>query len=83
MDRRATTAWAIVSRLPLATFSKTRLLRKGDARHLHVILGGEAQGLELHNFYVPAGGDEPDPEINVKFAHKLAFVEEMVDMGHA
>ena len=44
-----------------------------------MILGGEAQGLELHNFYVPAGGDEPDPEINVKFAHKLAFVDEMVD----
>jgi exodeoxyribonuclease-3 len=27
----------------------------------------------VHNFYVPAGGDEPDPAINVKFAHKLAF----------
>src|SRR5262249_23272235 len=23
------------------------------------------------------GGDEPDPEINVKFAHKLAFLDEM------
>ncbi len=31
----------------------------------------------LHNFYVPAGGDEPDPEINPKFRHKLDFVEEM------
>src|SRR5712671_6642685 len=31
----------------------------------------------LHNFYVPAGGDEPDPDINVKFAHKLAFLDEM------
>jgi exodeoxyribonuclease-3 len=31
----------------------------------------------LHNFYVPAGGDEPDPEVNPKFAHKLAFLEEM------
>jgi exodeoxyribonuclease-3 len=70
---------AIVSRLPLATFSKRDFCAKGDARHLHVVLGGEAQGLELHNFYVPAGGDEPDPDINVKFAHKLAFVDEMVD----
>jgi len=26
---------------------------------------------------VPAGGDEPDPEVNEKFAHKLAFLEEM------
>ena len=40
-------------------------------------LGGEAAGLEMHNFYVPAGGDEPDPAINDKFAHKLAFVDEM------
>ena len=31
----------------------------------------------LHNFYVPAGGDEPDPEINPKFRHKLGFVAEM------
>src|SRR5213596_3096919 len=31
----------------------------------------------VHNFYVPAGGDEPDPEVNVKFAHKLSFLDEM------
>ena len=72
---------AIVSRIPFATSTKRDFCAKGDARHLHVVLDGAAQGLELHNFYVPAGGDEPDPEINVKFAHKLAFVEEMVDWG--
>ena len=33
----------------------------------------------IHNFYVPAGGDEPDVEINPKFAHKLNFLDEMVD----
>ena len=37
--------------------------------------GGKS--LLLHNFYVPAGGDEPDPEINPKFRHKLDFVDEM------
>ena len=26
---------------------------------------------------MPAGGDEPDPEINPKFAHKLSFLDEM------
>jgi exodeoxyribonuclease-3 len=26
---------------------------------------------------VPAGGDVPDPELNSKFAHKLAFLDEM------
>src|SRR5262249_62131874 len=30
-----------------------------------------------HNFYVRAGGDEPDPAINPKFAHKLSFLDEM------
>ena len=33
--------------------------------------------LHLHNLYIPAGGDEPDPEVNDKFAHKLDFVDEM------
>lgn len=32
---------------------------------------------ELHNFYIPAGGDEPDIEINPKFKHKLAYIELM------
>jgi exodeoxyribonuclease-3 len=34
----------------------------------------------VHNFYVPAGGDIPDPGLNPKFAHKLAFLDEM--RGH-
>ena len=70
---------AVISRVPFATHSKRDFCAKGDARHIHVVLGGEAEGLELHNFYVPAGGDEPDPEINLKFAHKLAFVDEMAE----
>ena len=36
-----------------------------------------AGGVELHDFYVPSGGDEPDPAINDKFAHKLQFLDEM------
>ncbi len=42
---------------------------------------GEKAGLRdpvtLHNFYVPAGGDEPDPAMNEKFAHKLGFLDEL------
>ena len=34
-------------------------------------------GIELHNFYVPAGADVPDPDLNPKFAHKLDFLREM------
>ncbi len=46
---------------------------------------GPAAGLTIHNFYVPAGGDEPDPEVNPKFSHKLDFVDRMSrgpDEGH-
>ena len=68
---------AIVSRIPFAGSSKRDFCEKGDARHLRVVLDGALAGLEVHNFYVPAGGDEPDPGLNPKFAHKLAFVEEM------
>src|SRR6266849_793223 len=49
-------------------------------RHLAVELGvaaGLARPITIHNFYVPAGGDEPDPEVNEKFAHKLAFLDEL------
>jgi exodeoxyribonuclease III len=31
----------------------------------------------LHNIYVPAGGDVPDPALNEKFRHKLDFLEAM------
>ena len=36
-------------------------------------------GLTVHNFYVPAGGDAPDREKNEKFGHKLDFLTEMRD----
>jgi exodeoxyribonuclease-3 len=65
---------AILSRLP---FRKTQALAfcgKDDTRHVSVQF---ETGLELHNFYVPAGGDIPDPAANPKFAHKLDFLREM------
>ncbi len=40
-------------------------------------IADEGDDIRLHNFYIPAGGDEPDPAVNVKFAHKLAFLDEM------
>ncbi|THD48318.1 MAG: exodeoxyribonuclease III [Bradyrhizobium sp.] len=68
---------AIASRLPITASAPRDFCAKGDSRHMSVTLGGAAKGLTIHNFYVPAGGDEPDPAINDKFAHKLAFVDEM------
>jgi exodeoxyribonuclease-3 len=71
---------AVVSRVPFERFKVENFCGKTDCRHMSVVLG-ERAGLKdpitLHNFYVPAGGDEPDAEINPKFEHKLSFLDEM------
>jgi exodeoxyribonuclease-3 len=68
---------ATVARRPLEIVEKRRFCGIEDSRHLSVRVKAGGKALLLHNFYVPAGGDEPDPEINVKFRHKLDFVAEM------
>jgi len=69
---------AILSRLPLVDGGSRQWCGKDDARHVFAVLK-DARGrkVEVHNFYVPAGGDEPDPAINDKFDHKLRFLDEM------
>ncbi|UCF51551.1 MAG: exodeoxyribonuclease III [Bradyrhizobium sp.] len=69
---------AILSRLPLEDAGHGDWCAKGDARHVAARLPG---GVVLHNFYIPAGGDEPDPETNPKFAHKLQFLDEVTAWG--
>jgi exodeoxyribonuclease-3 len=70
----------VLSRFPFDSHSIEGFCGKTDCRHIAVTLG-ERAGLRdpvtLHNFYVPAGGDTPDPTINPKFAHKLSFLDEM------
>jgi exodeoxyribonuclease-3 len=71
---------AVLSRLPFERVDVQSFCGKTDCRHVAVTLGGRARlrdPVTLHNFYVPAGGDEPDPEINPKFQHKLSFLDEM------
>ena len=71
---------SVLSRLPFEASSIQAFCGKSDCRHISVTLGERAgfqDRLTLHNFYVPAGGDTPDPAVNVKFAHKLAFLDEM------
>lgn len=68
---------AIVSRLPFASQSSQSFCGKDDSRHVAVTF---ENGVELHNFYVPAGGDIPDPMLNPKFVHKLDFLREMASM---
>jgi exodeoxyribonuclease III len=65
---------AILSRLPFTARDTRSWCEKKDCRHATVELTG---GIELHNIYVPAGGDVPDPDSNPKFAHKLQFLGEV------
>lgn len=68
---------ATVARRPLEVVERRRFCDIDDCRHISVHVDVGDKRILLHNFYVPAGGDEPDPEINPKFRHKLGFVEEM------
>ena len=71
---------ATLSRLPFAQTERRDICGRGHARHLSVAfdgVSGQAQPLVLHNIYVPAGGDLPDPALNPKFRHKLDFLEAM------
>jgi exodeoxyribonuclease III len=65
---------AVLSRVPFAASGTRAWCARSDCRHAIVELPG---GVELHNIYVPAGGDVPDPEQNPKFAHKLQFLDEL------
>jgi len=68
---------AILSRLPIEVQEiAPDWCGRGDCRHLSVLLDAPGGPVELHDFYIPAGGDIPDREKNEKFAHKLDFVAE-------
>jgi len=71
---------AIISRLPLEDAGHRDFVAKGDARHVAARL---ENGVTIHNYYIPAGGDVADREVNVKFGHKLDFLTEMRDWFHA
>ncbi|EBA08194.1 exodeoxyribonuclease III [Sagittula stellata] len=70
---------AILSRLPLEDVGDKDFAALGHARHVAARL---ENGVTIHNFYVPAGGDEPDREKNIKFGQKLDYLTEMRDWFH-
>ena len=70
---------AILSRLPIEDAGDQDFAALGHARH---VAGRLENGVTIHNFYVPAGGDVPDREVNEKFGQKLDYLTEMRDWLH-
>lgn len=70
---------AILARAQLYDIKNQSIINE-DRRHISARL---KNGVEIHNFYVPAGGDIPDPAENPKFDHKLKFVDHMIDWANA
>ena len=64
---------SIFSKFPINKTKCFDLLNKNDCRHIHA----NVLGLDIHNFYVPAGGDIPDRKLNIKFGDKLDFLEKI------
>ena len=71
---------AILSRLPMQEAGSEDYAGLNHARH---IAGRLENGVTIHNFYVPAGGDVPDREVNEKFGQKLDYLTEMRDAFRA
>ncbi len=71
---------ALISRLPLTEVERRDYCNVGDSRHISAIVETAGRRIRVHNFYVPAGGDQPDRSVNPKFAHKLDFIEEMKEL---
>jgi len=67
---------AILSKLPIHDVGDQDFADLGHARH---VAGQLENGVTIHNFYVPAGGDVPDRETNEKFGQKLDYLTDMRD----
>jgi len=70
---------AILSKLPIEDVGDLDFAGLGHARHVAARLGN---GVTIHNFYVPAGGDVPDRDANAKFGQKLDYLTDMRDWFH-
>ena len=63
---------AILSKLPIEDSFSIDLYNE-DKRYICA----KIHDFEIHNFYVPAGGDEPDVETNPKYKHKIEYIKLM------
>ncbi len=71
---------AILSKLPMVEAGAEDYASLNHARHIAARL---ENGVTIHNFYVPAGGDIPDRDKNEKFGQKLDYLREMKEDFHA
>ncbi len=65
---------AIASRLPIEANTTLEVCKLGHAR----CVSARIAGVDIQNFYIPAGGDVPDRELNPKFDHKMDFYERLI-----
>ncbi len=65
---------AILSKMLITETAAFDFADLGHARH---IAGRLENGVTVHNFYVPAGGDIPDRAKNEKFGQKLDYLTDM------
>lgn len=70
---------AILSKIPLTKISKIDILSYQHKRHISASVNTAIGEIEIHNFYIPAGGDIADPNLNNKFDHKLKFLDWMIN----
>ncbi|KAA8616458.1 exodeoxyribonuclease III [Salipiger aestuarii] len=71
---------AILSKQPIRDMGDQDFATLGHARHVAAEL---ENGVTIHNFYVPAGGDVPDRAVNEKFGQKLDYLSDMRDWFRA
>ena len=69
---------AILSKEPFEPLAPRKWCGRDDSRHAAIRL---LNGVEIHDIYIPSGGDVPDPAVNEKFAHKLSFLDELAAWG--
>lgn len=65
---------AILAKHKFGNVDRLTIAGSDDKRHISIEL---ESGVALHNFYIPAGGDIPDPAQNPAYDFKLRFVEDM------
>lgn len=65
---------AILAKEPMKDIAEQNWVGKTDARHIKAVVFDD---IEINNIYIPAGGDLPDPILNLSFAHKLTFMDDI------